>query len=111
MTGRVARGKSSPAPTKPKTQDIGDQVITLRSEGQSFASIAKTVGLKRSLEAFGVFVDALASRPASEQKRLRKEENGRLDTLEQGMRRRADSPELDRKLAAIVQLRRRLAAS
>ena len=90
---------------------IGDKVITLRSDGKSFSAIAKAVGLQRSRDAFAVFVDAVALRPSSERTRLRAEENGRLDTLERRTRRDTEATDLERKLAAIVQLRERLAAS
>jgi len=107
--------KTTARPSKPRVtaeqRAIGEQVITLRSDGQSFAAIAKAVGLQKSRDAFGVFVDAVKRRPTSERKRLRAEENGRLDTLERRTRRDSDAGDLDRKLAAIVQLRERLAAS
>jgi hypothetical protein len=105
----AGRGSASQAP--PDAGAIGDQVISMRSDGQSFASIARTVGLERSLEAFAVFVDAVSLRPPAEQTKLRAEENIRLDTLEQRTRRNTGSAQLDRKLAAIVQLRQRLSGA
>lgn len=89
----------------------GDRVIELRSEGNSFKSIAETLGLKRSVEAFGVFVDAVARQSPGERARLRAEENTRLDTLERRVQRNPDTAERDRKIASIGRLRKRLAAS
>jgi hypothetical protein len=83
----------------------------LRSGGKSFAEIAKSVGVERSLQAFTLFVEAVAARPPSEQKRLRAEENGRLDSLEQRTQRHPDEAARDRKLASIRKLRHRLAAT
>ena len=109
MTGKTGRGPTSKR--SPDEQALGDQVIALRSEGKSFAAIAKTIGVKRSLDAFTLFVSAVAAQSPAEQKRLRAEENGRLDTLEQRTQRHPDETERDRKLASIRKLRQRLAAS
>ena len=89
----------------------GDQVIELRSQGKSFASIAESIGLERSLDAFGVFVEAVATRPPAEQTKLRAEENKRLDTLERRLQKHPDDPERDRKIASVRKLRDRLAAT
>jgi hypothetical protein len=104
-------GERSPA-SEPSVDEgtVGDRVVALRSEGRSFASIAKAVGLERSMDAFTTFVDEVAQRSPAEQVRLRAEENSRLDTLEERTRGRTEASELDRKLAIIVQLRERLAA-
>ena len=90
---------------------VGDRVIALRSDGKSFSDIAKSIGVERSLQAFSVFVDAVAARSPAERKRLRAEENGRLDTLERRTQRVPDAAQRDRKLASIRKLRQRLAAS
>ena len=93
------------------TATDGDRVIELRSEGNSFASIAQTLGLKRSLDAFGVFTAAVAKQSPADQTRLRAEENKRLDTLERRIQRNPDPAERDRRIASIGKLRKRLAAS
>jgi hypothetical protein len=46
-----------------------------------------------------------------EQRSLRTEESGRLDDLEKRTRKRSTPEQLDRKLAAIAQLRERLMAA
>ena len=109
----MSAGDAPPASSATSSGDdhLGDRVIALRSEGKSFGSIAKSVGVARSLEAFIVFVDAIARRSPAEQTKLRAEENGRLDALEQRTRRNADVDERDRKLASIRKLRARLAAT
>jgi len=109
LTRQAAKASGPPKPDSDAS--AGDQAITLRTSGESFASIAKTIGVGRSLEAFGVFVDAVSLRPAAEQTRLRAEENVRLDRLERRTRRSADPKDLDRKLASIRKLRERLTAS
>ena len=98
--------------TSPKGGDnVGAQVVTLRSEGKSFASIAKTVGVPKSLDAFGLFVDTIAARPARERARLRAEENRRLDVLQRRTTKLTDDAERARKLASLQKLRQRLAAT
>lgn len=108
MSAPTGRGPTA----KPSSEQdaLGDQVIALRSDGKSFASIAKTIGVERSLDAFALFVSALADRSPSEQTQLRAEENLRLDTLERRTMRQSDEVERDRKLASIAKLRQRLAA-
>jgi len=90
---------------------VGDQVVTLRSEGKSFGSIAKVIGVPRGLDAFGLFVDAIATRPARERARLRAEENRRLDTLQRRTTKLTDDAERTRRLASLQKLRQRLAAT
>ena len=90
---------------------LGDRVIELRSEGNSFGSIAKTVGLKRSLDAFGAFVTAVAARSPAQQTKLRAEENQRLDALEQRIRQQSDSADRDRRIASVRKLRQRLSST
>ena len=85
--------------------------MALRSEGKSFADIAKSVKVGRSLDAFALFVDAVALRPAVERSKLRSEENARLDVLERRLRRIDDAAQRDRKLASLVKLRKQLAGT
>lgn len=109
MTATAGRASSGQGSDRPST--VGEQVIGLRSDGQSFASIARTIGVERSLEAFTIFVEAIAERSPAERKKLRAEENSRLDRLEQRTRRLTDIGERDRKLASIQKLRQRLSPS
>lgn len=90
--------------------EIGERVIALRSEGKSLATIAKTIGVARSVDAFIALADAIARRPKREQAKLRADETGRLDAIEERTRRKHEGDELDRKLASIQKLRKRLAA-
>jgi len=106
----TAAPKRGPAPPPGDVDPVGEQVIALRSQGKSFASIAKSVGADRSIDAFAMFVAAVRLRPAAEQTQLRAEENGRLDALETRARERPDEDERNRRLASITKLRRRLAA-
>ena len=100
---------STSAPPSSDHALVGDRVIELRSEGNSFASIAKSVGLARSLDAFGAFVAAVATRSPAQQKKLRAEENSRLDTLERRIQQQPDSADRDRRIASVRKLRQRLA--
>jgi hypothetical protein len=105
--------KATPAKATPATStpSVGDRVVELRRENQSYASIAKELNLGRAGDAFTAFVDAVATKPKSEQLKLRAEEADRLDVLERRTRRRAEPEELDRKLASILRFRQRLAGS
>ena len=107
---KKAGAPSATAPSVDK-QQLGDQVIALRSEGKSFASIANTVGFERSVEAFALYLNAVSARSVPEQKKLRLEESKRLDELERRARANADPGERDRKVASIDKRRRRLSPS
>ena len=104
-TSEPARPASAPLPDHAL---VGDRVIELRSEGKSFGSIAKAVGLNRSLEAFGVYVTAVATLSPAQQTKLRAEEHQRLDALEQRIRQQPDSADRDRRIASVRKLRQRL---
>lgn len=90
---------------------VADRVVELRSEGRSFGSIAKALGLRRSLDAFGVFVAAVATRSPAQQTKLRAEENQRLDALEQRIQQQPDSADRERRIASVRKLRQRLTAT
>src|SRR5688572_2848232 len=65
----------------PDTTGVDDQALALRGQGQGFAAIAKTLKLTRPMEANAAFNRALRRRPASEQARIRSQENRRLDRM------------------------------
>ena len=58
-----------------------DRVLELRSQGQSFGTIAKTLELDSPRDAHDAFHRALRRRPPAEQAVLRDQEVVRLDTL------------------------------
>jgi hypothetical protein len=105
----VPRKTTARSASATKPVPIGDRVIALRSEDHSFGSIARELGLGKAKDAFAAFADALATKPAAEQAQLRADENSRLDVLDRRTRKRFESEELDRKLAAISALRQRIA--
>ena len=88
--------------------ELGARVIELRSHPRSYSYIANELDLGHARDAFAAFLQALRSRPAREQRALRTEESGRLDDLEKRTRKRSSPEQLDKKLAAIAQLRKRL---
>ena len=101
---------AEPLPTSvDDSVSVGERVIALRSEGKSFPTIARSVGVERGIDAFKLFVDAVSRRPPAEQPDLRAAENVRLDALERRARDHSDPAERERKLAALEKLRRRLA--
>ncbi len=104
------------AASRPKSRasaaelDTDERVISLRSEGRSFAAIAKAIEVERSSDAFGAFIAAIARRPADEKAKLRAEEAARLDKMEGRVLSSDDVEGRDRKLATVRKLRQRLAA-
>jgi hypothetical protein len=84
------------------------RLIELRSEPRSFAYIANELDLGHARDAFDAFLIALEAATPADRKRIRTEENTRLDDLERRTRKRALPEQLDRKLASIAALRTRL---
>jgi hypothetical protein len=105
----VTQPPSSKSARTADQEIVGDRVLAMRSEGESFGHIAEAVGVQRSVDAFGLFVDAVGRRPARERSRLRAEENARLDVLERRLQRIGDVGQRDRKLASLAKLRQQLA--
>lgn len=83
----------------------------LREQGQTFAAIARTVGLKRAADAREAFLRELRSRPDDERQGLVGRELERLDKLEARIRSRdADKPDkLQTRLGALAAMRESLA--
>jgi hypothetical protein len=96
---------------QPVDADASARILELRGAGHSFAGIAADVGLPRAIDAFDAFVRALRGMSAAERKALKKAEGGRLDVLERRTRARSTPEKLDKKLAAIANLRKQLAAA
>ena len=83
------------------------QALALREQDQSFASIARNLGLKRATDARQAFLRELRSRPAEERQELTDREMQRLDKLEVRIRARdVDEPDkLKTRLAALEAMR------
>jgi AraC-like DNA-binding protein len=96
-------------PRQPR-RDIDEQALNLRETGQSYAAVARTLGLKRATDAQAAFVRAARSRPEAERAELSKREAIRLDQLEKRIRARdAEDPvKLERRLTALEALRQAL---
>ncbi len=99
--GGGSRGRRTP------TGDIDAQALALRESGKSFSAIARTLGMDRATEAHTSFVRALGKTEGDEHRQLIKNEEARLDQLEQRIRQRdaADVPKLERRLVAVTKLR------
>ena len=87
-------------------------VLELRRAGRSFAFIARTLKLGKPREANAAFLRAIAQAPAGDRKKLRAEEMGRLQKLEDTIRANGElAPfDLDRQLGVLKQLRAQLQA-
>jgi hypothetical protein len=79
----------------------------LREAGNSYSAIARTLGLERATEAHRSYVRALTTREGDERRQLIKNEEARLDQLEQRIRERdaKDVPKLERRLEGVQRLR------
>jgi hypothetical protein len=81
--------------------------MALREQGNSYAAIARSLGLKRAADARGAFLRELRSRPEAERQHLVENELGRLDQLEARIRTRdANEPgKLEKRLGALAAMR------
>jgi hypothetical protein len=84
--------------------------MALREQGRSFAAIARTLGLKRAVDAREAFLRELRSRHEEERQHLVERELARLDQLEARIRARdADEPDkLQTRLGALAAMRESL---
>jgi hypothetical protein len=82
----------------------------LRDSGQTYASVARSLGFKRAIEAQAAFLRALRQREGDERVRLTERESVRLDQLETRIRTRdADDPvKMERRLVALGKMRETL---
>jgi hypothetical protein len=87
--------------------DIDAQALSLRESGKSYSAIARTLGLDRATAAHRSYIRALGAREGDERRRLIKNEDGRLDELEQRIRQRdaGDVVKLERRLLGLEKLR------
>lgn len=101
------RGGGSRGGRRSPSGDIDAQALSLRESGKSYSAIARTLGIERATEAHNSFVRALGTHEGSERSQLIKNEEARLDELEQRIRQRdaADVSKLERRLQAVEKLR------
>ena len=91
----------------PRRGSSDEDALRLREEGRSYASVARSLNLKRSNDALAAFLRALHQRPDAEKVDLISRERARLDQLEARIRDRDkdDPTRLDRRLIALEKLR------
>ena len=89
------------------SKDVDAEALTLRESGKSYSAIARTLGLDRATEAHRSYVRALGTREGDELKQLIKNEDARLDQLEDRIRQRDadDTTKLERRLQGVKRLR------
>ena len=89
------------------SQDVDAQVLALRESGSSFSAIARQLELGRATDAHKSFVRTLGTREDDERRELIKNEEARLDLLEQRIRDRdgADASKVERRLQGVKRLR------
>lgn len=91
----------------PRRGSSDEDALRLREEGRTYASVARSLNLKRSNDALAAFLRALHQRPEAERAELISRERVRLDQLEARIRDRDrdDPTRLDRRLGALEKLR------
>ncbi|HSZ35605.1 MAG TPA: hypothetical protein VK773_00830 [Acidimicrobiales bacterium] len=79
----------------------------LRESGSSFSAIARALGFDRATDAHRSYVRALGAREGDERQQLVKNEEARLDLLEQRIRERdaKDVSKVERRLLGVQKLR------
>lgn len=70
-----------PRPRQPR-RDLDEEVIAQREQGLSYSAVARTLGIKRAVDAQAAFVRAMRRLPDGEREALYKRESERLDQLE-----------------------------
>jgi len=95
---------------RPPTQDIDAQALALRESGSSFSAIARLLELGRATDAHQSFVRALRAHDGEERRQLQKNEEARLDLLEERIRDRdaADTAKIERRLLGVKNYREAL---
>jgi len=109
--GSSERPQADRGPRQPR-RNVDEEVVSLREGGKSYSAVASAVGFKRATDAHAAFVRVLRSRPEAERAALSHRESQRLDQLEQRIRTRdagGDAAKLERRLAALSELRQKLA--
>lgn len=98
---------SSGRPRRGSSKDTDAQSLELRETGKSFSAIARTLGFDRATEAQKSYVRALSTHEGEDRRRLVKNEEARLDELEQRIRERdaADVEKVERRLQGVKKLR------
>ena len=100
------RDNDRPSP-RPNRRNTGAEILALRDQEHTFASIAGAVGLKRSSDAHAGFVRAVRELPEDQRTEVLQREAQRLDRLEQRIRTRdgADPTKMARRLEALQAMR------
>ncbi len=103
------RGERGPRSRSPRTRaNLDDEVVALRESGHSYSAVARTLGMKRAVDAHAAFIRVIRNKPLEEREAFTKREGERLDQLEVRIRSRdAEQPvKMERHLEALEALRR-----
>jgi hypothetical protein len=96
-------------PPRPRQahRDLEAEVVVLREQGQTYSAVARTLGMRRAVDAQAAFIRAMRKLPDQERSELYRRESERLDQLEARIRSRdAGQPaKLERHLVALGALR------
>ena len=105
--GSTTTERPGGARRRPPSRDTDAQALTLRESGKSYSAIARTLGLDRATEAHRSYIRALGTRDGDTLRQLVKNEDARLDELEQRIRQRdaADVAKVERRLLGVQRLR------
>lgn len=105
-----AGSTSTPSSTSASTSappSTDDRALGLRRQGKGYRTIAAELELGRPIDAITAFNRALRRRPIPEQAEIRAEEQSRLDSLADAVRRddQLSQEDLDHRLGAIDRVR------
>lgn len=101
------QGSGGDAGVSDPSETIDEEVLRLRSQGQPYARISRDLGLDRAADAQQAFRRALRRLSAGDAKRVRQEEESRLDRLAERVRADTSKDDTDqaRQLKTIERMR------
>lgn len=88
-------------------REIDEEALSLRDTGLTYSAVARSLEIRRAVDAHSAFLRALRQRHGDERAKLAQREVARLDELETRIRTRdaADPTKMERRLVALSKLR------
>lgn len=88
-------------------REVDEEALSLRDTGLTYSAVARSLEIRRAVDAHSAFLRALKQRDGDERAKLAEREAARLDQLETRIRTRdaADPTKMERRLVALAKLR------
>jgi hypothetical protein len=101
------RDRSGPRSRGKSGREIDEDALALRDRGLTYSAVARSLGIRRAVDAHAAFLRALRQRHGEERVVLAQREAVRLDELENRIRTRdaSDPTKTERRLVALAKLR------